>query len=571
MSTHSTRIVAAALIFLTLWVGVGFAISGGVGVSGTIELDSTDGPEVDVITNGGEMRFDGPAGPNTVEVVHDSGQVTLSSPTTTSATVNTNQLGSSVPTNITEISASGTNLTIDTPQTRPVTVGGAITQTAVNTSITQGDGVADFQYTATGDATIQVGGLEPNVIYVLRDVDDGQVVALAQADSSGTVTWSNPDPGTHNVEIGDYVLEVRDVKSGDLIDDATVEFRFYEEGTDRVFTESTSNGIVSLGELPGDSAFSLTANATGKVQRTSFFESPRQQQTIFLLDESETTQLVRFNIDDRTGEFDEDVRIQIERSINTTDSPAGEERYRIVAGDIVGSQLEFDTVLERDVRYRVSVSNGQGTERQLGNFLIKTDQVIDLVISGINVGYDVPEDGPQINATQTVNETSGDKSLRVLVQDPSQSTTNVNIDVVDFANRDDVIDSGSTAGPIGEFSYSTTVTGADAEKRLVAVVTYTFEGEEVTTVVPFGGSRYDLLPGLDPDWRAIFGVGFLLVLGGIFSVANARIGALIIPGAALALNLTGILTTVVTTTSVGLAFAVAVGINIIRGSGDTLR
>jgi len=571
MSRHSTRIVAAALVFLTVWVGVGFAISGGVGVSGTIELDSTDGPQVDVVTNGGEMRFDGPAGPNTVDVIHDNGQVTLSSPATTQATVDTNQLGSSVPTNVTEISATGTNLTVDTPQTRPVTVGGSITQLAVNTSIVEADGVADVKYTATGDSTIQVGGLDPNVIYVLRDVDDGEVVALAQADDSGTVTWNNPTTGTHNVEIGDYTLEVRDVQTGQLIDDATVEFRFYEEGTDRVFTESTSNGIVSIGQLPGDSAFSVTANATGKVQRTSFFESPRQQQTIFLLDESATTQLVRFNIDDRTGEFEEDVRLQIERSINTTDSPPGEERYRVVAGDIVGSQLEFDTQLERDVRYRISVSNGQGRERQLGNFLIKTDQVIDLVISGIDVGYERPAGGTQINTSQVVDDEAGTKDLELVIQDSSVQTTDVEIEVVDYANTTDVIETGSVAGPIGEYQFTTTVSGADAEKRLVARVSYTSDGDRVTTTIPFGESRYSLLPGLDPDWRAIFGVGFLLVLGGVFSVANARIGALIIPGAALALNLTGILTTVVTTTSVGLAFAVAVGINIVRGSRDSIR
>jgi len=511
MSRQSTRIVAAALVFLTLWVGVGFAISGGVAVSGTIELDSTDGPQVDVVTNGGEMRFDGPAGPNTVDVVHDNGQVTLSSPATTQATVDTNQLGSSVPTNITEISASGTNLTVDTAETRPVTVGGSITQLAVNTSITQGDGVADLEFTATGDSTIQVGGLEANTIYVLRDVEDGEVVALAQADDTGTVTWTNPTTGTHNVEIGDYTLEVRDVKTGDLIDDATVEFRFYEEGSDRVFTESTSDGIVSIGQLPGDSAFSVTANATGKVQRTSFFESPRQQQTIYLLDESETTQLVRFNIDDRTGEFDEDVRLQIERSINSTDSPAGEERYRVVAGDIVGSQLEFDTQLERDVRYRISVSNGQGRERQLGNFLIKTDQVIDLVISGIDVGYERPNGGTQINTSQVVDDETGDKDLQLTIQDSSVQTTDVEIEVVDYANTSDVIETGAIAGPIGEYQFTTTVSGADAEKRLVARVSYTSDGDRVTTTIPFGQTRYSLLPGLDPDWRAIFGVGFLLV------------------------------------------------------------
>jgi len=407
---------------------------------------------------------------------------------------------------------------------------------------------------------------------VLRDVDTNQVVALTRADSSGTAVFNDPDVGQHNVEVGDYVIEIREISPNNpLVDDVDVEFRIYQEGTDRIFVRNSTTGRITTGDLPQDSAYSITVKSDGYVTRQTFIEDPRRQQTVYLLNDSSTSQIVRFNIDDRTGDFNENVRVQVERSINTSSSPNDEERFQVVAGEIVGSQLEFQTVLEKDVRYRISVANARGDERQLGSFLIKSDQIIDLVISGINVGYSVPDDGPQINATQTVNETSGDKSLRVFVQDPSQGTTNVQIDVVDFANRDDVIDSGFASGPIGEFSYSTTVSGADADKRLVAVVTYQFEGDEVTTVVPFGGSKYSLLPGLDPDWRAIFGVGFLLVLGGVFSVANARIGALVIPGAALALNLTGILSTVVTTTSIGLAFAVAVGINIIRGSGDILR
>lgn len=572
MRPRASTLVVASLLFLTIWIGVGLAISGGVGVSGTVTIDASDGPTVDVVTNGGELRLDGPDGPNTVDVEHDSGNITLESTGQTTASVNTNELGPGRYSTVRNIDTQSTNLTITRPSARPITVGGSITRLSINETIVDGDGAADLTYNASGSSTISIPGLEPDKNYVLRDVDTNQVVALTRADSSGTAVFNDPDVGQHNVEVGDYVIEIREIAPNNpLVDNVNVEFRIYQEGTDRIFVRNSTTGRITTGDLPQDSAYSITVKSDGYVTRQTFIEDPRRQQTVYLLNNSSTSQIVRFNIDDRTGDFNENVRVQVERSINTSSSPNDEERFQVVAGEIVGSQLEFQTVLEKDVRYRISVANARGDERQLGSFLIKSDQIIDLVISGINVGYSVPDDGPQINATQTVNETSGDKSLRLFVQDPSQGTTNVQIDVVDFANRDDVIDSGFASGPIGEFSYSTTVSGADADKRLVAVVTYQFEGDEVTTVVPFGGSKYSLLPGLDPDWRAIFGVGFLLVLGGVFSVANARIGALVIPGAALALNLTGILSTVVTTTSIGLAFAVAVGINIIRGSGDILR
>ena len=469
------------------------------------------------------------------------------------------------------VNTAGSLVTLDQDSNNAVGFQGDFNSVTVLEGIAANDGAADLTYTANAESRIDVGGLDPNQAYLLRDVNTGDVVAIGGSDGSGTATFSAVRSGTHTVEVADYVIELRDIKTGELVDNVSAEIRLYEEGTDTVFVRNTSDGRISTADLPATSAFSVTTRADGYIQRQTFIEDPRDQQTVYLLDNNTTTQLVRFNIEDRTGEFNDDVRIQIERSVNTTDSPPGEERYQIVAGDIVGSQLEFDTELERDVRYRISVSNAQGDERELGSFLIKTDQVIDLVISGIDVGYDRPDGQTQVNASQTVNDDTGDKTLRVVVQDPSRETTDVTVEVVDYANPDQVIDSGSTQGPVGEFSYSTTVSGADADKRLVANVTYTYQGEEISTTIPFGGNQYNLLPGLDPDWRAIFGVGFLLVLGGIFSVANARIGALIIPGAALALNLTGILTTVVTTTSVGLAFAVAVGINIIRGSGDTLR
>jgi hypothetical protein len=402
-------------------------------------------------------------------------------------------------------------------------------------------------------------------------VDSGNIVGFGEENADGSVTFDALEPGTHTVSIENFVIEVRDVETNELVKNVTAEVRLFQEGTDRVFVRESSSGIVTTGNLPPDSAFAITAEAPGFITRQTFIENPREQQTLFLLNDTAPSQLVRFNIEDRTGNFQSGVRIQIERAVNTTTTAADQEEYQIVAGDIVGSQLEFETTLERNTRYRISVSNGQGEERQLGTFSVKTDKVIDLVISGIDVGFDKPEGTTQVNATQSVNETSGDKTVRVVVQDPSEETTDLSVEVVPFSDESNVLDSGSTQGPIGTFSFQATITGGPADKRLLAKVTYERGGETLTKTIPFGANGSVLLPGLSSEWGQIFGIGLLLVLGGVFSVGNAKVGAVLIPGVALILTIGGILNTVIAPAAVGLAFAVAVGINVVSSTEGVFR
>jgi hypothetical protein len=203
--------------------------------------------------------------------------------------------------------------------------------------------------------------------------------------------------------------------------------------------------------------------------------------------------------------------------------------------------------------------------------LIKTDQEINLVISGISLGFTQEDDTVQTNVTQSINQTSGDKTVRAVLQDPNDKTTDVRVEVVPFNNESNVLDVASTQGPVGTFSFQTVISGSDADQRLLAKITFDRDGQTVTRTVPFGSDSFQLLPGLADEWGQIFGVGFLLVLGGVFSVGNARIGAVLIPGVALVLTLGGILNTVVAPAAVGLAFAIAVGINIINSSRGIQR
>jgi len=124
-----------------------------------------------------------------------------------------------------------------------------------------------------------------------------------------------------------------------------------------------------------------------------------------------------------------------------------------------------------------------------------------------------------------------------------------------------------TSFPLGTFQFSTTLTGKQANTSYVANVTYERLGEKQTALKSFGAEQFSVGPvPLGDGWRTIFGVGLLLVMGGAFSVANARIGALIIPGIAFVLLQVGWLTGTVTLISVGLAFSVAVVYNLVQTS-----
>jgi len=360
-------------------------------------------------------------------------------------------------------------------------------------------------------------------------------------------------------------LQIRTIaEQPQLVNNNTnVTIRLFEQDTQRVIKRTTSTGKISLAEFPEDTRFTVVAQASGFVTRRTFISNIREQQRVYLLDNQTDTSLVRFTLEDRTGQFsgDQQTTLKIQRSINTTDSGKQAEQYQTVSGDIVGGQLTFDSELENNVRYRVSVSNQDGDTRQLGAFLIKSPREINLVISGIDQGVDVPKQGPVISTTQQTQNNS--KTLEFAYTDNGSKTSEVNVRVENARNSSEVFDTGSDSGNISEFKFSTTVSGDNADKQLVANYSYVRDGQQEQATQPYGSNSYPILTELDQGWAAIFGVGFLIISASLFSVRNARIGALVIPGIALMLNLVGILDGIVTLASVGLAFSIGIGVNLI--------
>jgi hypothetical protein len=567
-SSRALQIIFAVAIIGVLATGGGLAITSVAPVTGELPLQTQTGTTVTIKNPSGF-----PATPfaSTSAIQMDNGTVGGPGAQASVDVPGDFDIGG---TQTFDIVNANTEVRIDKTDANAIAVQGSINSVTIDPTTTVDDGQRDFRYDAATTTNITVEGLTANEQFLLVD-SAGEGLATATADGTGEVTFTDVEPGVKNVRITTFALEIRELAPDvPLVQgpNSNVTVRLFEEGSERVFTRTTNTGVIALTEFPDQTRFTVTADADGFVTRRTFITSARQQQDVYLLNNTTPTGLARFSVEDRTGDFsgDESATLQIERAVNSTDTAPSENEYEAVAGDIVGAQLTFDAELETNVRYRITVSNGDGDTRQLGAFLIKGSRTINLVISGIDQSIDVPSEQPAVNISQTSDaEADGNRSIDFIYTDPGANTSQVDVRIEEAGNSSNVIARASDSDPDGvsQLKFSETLTGPAADQRLVANFTATLEdGSEVSGVRAFGQQQFPLLTQLDPGWAKIFGVGFLLVFGGVFSVANARIGAVAIPGVALLLNLTGILDGVVTVVAVGATFAVAVGANIVSST-----
>jgi hypothetical protein len=373
-------------------------------------------------------------------------------------------------------------------------------------------------------------------------------------------------------------LTLRDVNDPtDIVDDAAVDatVRFYEEDDDDVYPRTPTNGVIDMQGLPVNQPFvvGVRDDSDTYVSRLTLIDTIFEQQSVYLINSSVDTAIIQFTIEDRTGQFaGPGTKLQIRRAINTTTSPPDQEEYVIVAGDVVGAQLQFETELEQNVRYRVRIQNEQGETRQLGAFTARIDQVIGLTISGIDVGVDIPEDEPVIETS--LDESNPNTTIaQFTFVDLAQETESLQLDVLQAGNTSNVLDSAQISAPpnIKTFQHTTTLTGDEAEFKLLYDVEYERNGETFTVRKAYGLNQYPIGLPLSGPWKSIFSVGFLIVLAGVFSVRNARIGAIIIPGVAALLYSIGFLSGVATILGIALAMVLAIAYNLAFAGRGAIR
>lgn len=338
----------------------------------------------------------------------------------------------------------------------------------------------------------------------------------------------------------------------------TVEVSLYGDD-DTIATRETDDGTVDLTDLDPNQEYVVSADVSGTHPRRVIITSLYEQQEIYLLNETETTVDVTYELDDRTGEFQpSDTRMLLERPITKDfDSDGNDEtRYQTIIGDTFGAVNELPATIVPDQRYRIVVENAEGDRRDLGTHTVSSSGMQTIPIGEISV-TGATDAGTAFSAGMIQN--ASDRYIQLTYVDQQDATTQLNVSVV----RDDgtvFLPNQTIAGPLGTYQRTIAVPASEADDQTYFVRYWAerdgsepdVRGERVVGGVPaIAGSL-----GVDPqilEWG-----GWILIVGsmGFTVIYDDRLAAL--TGVALGTGLTWLGVVAIPAVGLGIAGAIAV-------------
>lgn len=353
----------------------------------------------------------------------------------------------------------------EAPQTDDATAspsgGETINSASANLSVQVSD--RDFAYVQDDslDATIHL---------------DGQQVHSETVTSNGTLSTNVTDltGGTHrwNVTLKDEYghtttanytfkspsgLEVyNELKPSELVQqNGELRVRFYTQDGTEVTERRISDGTVDLTGLPVDERLVVTVRDTDEnfTYRRIIIDSLTEQQEIYLLPASATSEEVKFVLDDQTGQFSPpgNVDLFVEKPIRKDFDGDGENetQYQTILGDNFGASGSFPAVLRSEERYRLRARNDDGDVRILGSYTASSSGEELVTIGEISVSGQT-KDGTFFGAQVTTVD--DEEVLRVEYRDPAKATSALSTEIYEYGNESNVLSPNSTSqGPYGRY------------------------------------------------------------------------------------------------------------------------
>lgn len=456
-----------------------------------------------------------------------SGGVSIAGAGDAAATVNDNTFGGD------SMSVSGIDATT-TPVTlardddvNTMTFDGGATNVIMH-DVTLDDGQTDLVLVAAAETTVTVEGV-PDVDGIQAVDENGNVLAGNEDTSGGSVELTF-DAGTYDIRLqdGPSTLEVRDLMTQELVNETEtgepleVEIQFFgDEGS--VEQRSTTTGVVDMAGLPIDQRFSVSIDGGDEyVQRQILIPSLLEQQTAWLLPQDVEIETVepRFTLRDPSNQFDEqNSEVRLERPIDRGDGT----EFVAVAGDRIGIN-GFDTILERDQRYRVVVRDpATGNERRLGEFTPTQSEPIELVVEDLEFDSVAEVAGLEWTARYVENDEAADE-IEFIFRDVFE-TQSLSWTIFERGNPDNVLASGSATGNV---TVSETV--PPGEENTVWVVEWEStrgNGETLSAERPVSTDQLPVGPAELPQrWATIGAMLALFGVAGLFGAANPGIGGI---------------------------------------------
>lgn len=431
--------------------------------------------------------------------------------------------------------ASGDPLLIDSSATNNVLISGSSTDLSIDVEHQDGAQSVDVKFYEfqTGDPTQdpQLGSTSlttPDTATITGVPVSGQLEWYAVAnDSTGQTDTSQvfrvAQPGT---------LSIRDLEDGTLVDNRTVQFLVTGPG----FSETIN---ASDGQLDyDDTSASDGETIFVRVRAADYYQTAIQianlgtNNTLFLRrgpdyqdppnpddptdnpdpgDDNETV-VVRFELIDNTqGKFPPE-----NSTLNVTRADGS-----VVKSATFGPINRVDATLGKGDRFQLTVEGPDDT-RSLGGFTATQSETVPLTIEGRDFNIP-PVDEFRIDARlveqQSVN------FIVVEFEDPSQQTSQLNIEIRERNNRSNVI---YTEGVTDIGNYSAQVAITDNQTAKVWEVRYEGQrdGERIEGIVPVGGDSLVPLPG--GNLLTAFVVLGLTLLAALYSGPLATLGSIIL-------------------------------------------
>jgi len=380
---------------------------------------------------------------------------------------------------------------------------------------------------------------------------DGSAVTTKTISSNTTVstTVSGLDGGQHtwHVEVTDAydqsattqdftfkvpsTLYIRDVSDNSLITASTT-IRFY--GSDQTVERTSTDGTVNLTNLAVHQPMLVTVESSDYYKRQIYLESIYQQSSIYLLNQTNSANSIRFTLDDKTGQFPSDEStLFITRSV----SQDGTDSYQIVASSQFGVK-GFTEQLQTGTRYRLVVEGPSGQQRILGAFTPTTDETVPLPIGRVNITGDV-QGGVAFGATTVVSE--GQPVLRYRYRDQATATSDLAVTVYNMTGGKTAIYS-ATNTDVSEMVTTTIPVGrTNAEYKVVYNATRS--GAPDRDGVVYAGEVRDVAEdlGLDPTVQMLLSFALIIAMMGLVVITDSAVAAAMGVGTGGVLTMTGFL------------------------------
>lgn len=434
--------------------------------------------------------------------------------------------------------------------------GGKLSSSSVTLSINLSDGDFRVNRGDSVDVAISVDGTQ---IATKTLSSNGTVSTTTTISEGGSHTWTATATDTYggsdttqtfDISVPSTLFVRSETNPDTLINATDVQLTAYY-AQDEVQRRNVSNGKLNLTGFPVDEPIIVRANASNYTARTAVVESIFQQNSVYLLNESATQNLIRFSLQQVTGDFpDDNTVLFVERDIKLN----GSVEWRTVAGDNFGVS-GVPIYLRQDERYRLRIKNLETSETAvIGAYTSLQSETVALSAGSAQVDIGDFETEYGYNITQ---QESPDQIL-VEYEDTANQTERIRVVIHERFNDSNVL-VNTTYDDTNNLVHQEPLTATQSNMTWMAELYIDRGNGWMQFRVPVSGGPTSLIPSnLDSVWLNGAGV-FIMLIGGLaFSRLNLGVGAVSTAMVGALLWWLGVLGGVATGAGVVAAIAIAV-------------